>query len=311
MPGLGELQKEAREQATQKNPNGAVLHLVKKKRDYLKDLSKKTGRNTILYFSAFLQKPEYRDTIIGDRDLNLLMGVVHKLDKSKGLDLVLHTPGGDVSATEQIIKYLRSMFNGNIRAIIPQMAMSAGSMIAVSCKSILMGKQSCLGPFDPQLNNVPCQSVIKEFYRAVDDVNRNPSSLGLWQTIISKLNPTFLTLCEQADLLTQELTDEILLASDYTSDVKQKIKDTFCDNTDSKSHSRHIDIDRCKKAGLHIVDLEADQEIQDLVLSIHHCCMLLGDMSTLIKCVENSEGKEFTLHIPMQNTNNTHPLMLK
>lgn len=311
MPGLVELQNEAKGKITHDNPSGAIFYLLDKKREYLKSLSQKTGRNTILYFSAFLQKPEYKDTIIGDRDLNLLMGVVHKLDKTKGLDLILHTPGGEVSATEQIIKYLRSIFNGNIRAIIPQMAMSAGSMIAVSCKSIIMGKQSCLGPFDPQLNNLPCQSVLKEFYRAVEDVKRNPSSLGLWQTIISKLNPTFLTLCEQSDLLSQELTDEILSASDYADDVKERIKKVFCDNTDSKSHSRHIDIDRCKKTGLHIEDLEADQEIQDLVLSIHHCCMLLGDMSNLIKTVENNEGKVFTTHIPQHNPNFVRPVMLK
>lgn len=79
---------------------------------------------------------------------------VHRLDKRKGLDLILHTPGGDLTATEQIITYLHSSFDGNIRAIIPQMAMSAGSMIAVSCPQIIMGKQSCLGPFDPQMRPI-------------------------------------------------------------------------------------------------------------------------------------------------------------
>lgn len=206
------------------------------------------------------------------------------------MDLILHTPGGDISATEQIIKYLRSMFDGDVRAIVPQMAMSAGSMIAVSCKSIMMGKQSCLGPFDPQINNLPCQSVLKEFERAVTDVSNNPASLGLWQTIISKLNPTFLTLCQQADELSKNLADEILSYSDYSEVVRQEIKRVFVNNDDSKVHSRHIDIKRCKNVGLHIEELESDPVIQDLVLSIHHCCMILGETSNVVKVVENNIG---------------------
>lgn len=241
-----------------------------------------------------------RDSTINDRDINAFMETVYNLDRTKGLDLILHTPGGDISATEQIIKYLHSMFNGDIRAIIPQMAMSAGSMIAVSCKSIVMGKQSCLGPFDPQFNNLPCQSVLKEFDRTVNDVSRNPASLGLWQTIISKLNPTFLTLCQQADELSKDLADYILSKKDYSDEVKERIKGVFVNNDDSKVHSRHIDIQRCKDVGLKIEDLEDDPEMQDMVLSIHHCCMILGESSNIVKVVENNIGGEFSYHLPPQ-----------
>lgn len=299
MPSWSEIKNIFQSSITPQNPNGGVMFLVKEKSRYLKELSKHTGRNTILYYSAFMNK-NVIDATINDRDINAFMETVHKLDRNKGLDLILHTPGGDISATEQIIKYLRSMFDGDIRAIVPQMAMSAGSMIAVSCKSIMLGKQSCLGPFDPQINNLPCQSVLKEFYRAVDDVSKNPASLGLWQTIISKLNPTFLTLCEQADQLSKDLADDILSYSDYSEAVKENIKKVFVDNGDSKVHSRHIDVKRCIETGLHIELLETDPKIQDLVLSIHHCCMILGEASNIVKNVENNIGGEFTFHLPAQ-----------
>jgi ClpP class serine protease len=87
------------------------------------------------------------------------MNFIHGLDRTKGLDLILHTPGGDVAATESIIEYLRQMFGNNVRAIVPQMAMSAGTMIACSCKSIVMGKQSNIGPIDPQLGGIPADVV--------------------------------------------------------------------------------------------------------------------------------------------------------
>src|SRR5262245_52501160 len=118
------------------------------RRQYLKKLRQTNGgRNVILYYSGWLQKPELkgRGTSVDDADKNGLMAVINKLDRSKGLDLVLHTPGGDVSATESLVDYLRAMFGTDIRAIIPQLAMSAGTMIACSCREIIMGKQSSLG----------------------------------------------------------------------------------------------------------------------------------------------------------------------
>lgn len=273
-----------------RNPQDAINYIVGQKSTFLRRLSEKTGRNTILYFSAFLQKQPSNDVSINDLDINAFMENVHGLKKERGLDLILHTPGGDLAATEQIIKYLKSCFHGDIRAIIPQMAMSAGSMIAVSCKSVIMGKQSSLGPFDPQLNGVPCQSAIREFYKAVDDVSKNPASLGLWQAILSKLNPTFLTLCAQADELAEELTEKILEDKEIDRAAKTKIKDVFAKNKNSKTHSRHIDRDKCREAGLDVIDLDADNELQDIVLSIHHCCMILAEQTPAVKIVENNIG---------------------
>lgn len=79
------------------------------------------------------------------------MSVIHKLDRSRGLDLILHTPGGDMAATESLVDYLRSMFGTDVRAIIPQLAMSGGTIMALSCNKIIMGKESSIGPIDPQL----------------------------------------------------------------------------------------------------------------------------------------------------------------
>lgn len=287
---------ESQKQITPENPNAGVAYLLGKKTEFIQRLSEITNRNTILYFSAFMHKPKNPEIIINDKDINALMENVHKLDKEKGLDIILHTPGGDLAATEQIIYYLKSYFNSDIRAIVPQMAMSAGSLIAVSCKSIIMGRQSCIGPFDPQLNGVPCQSVLREFKKAIADVEQRPASLGLWQTIISKLNPTFITLCEQADELSEELTEKILSDKGLDRSKKEKIKKVFSKNDHSKTHSRHIDRTQCKKAGLSIIDLEDEQEVQDLVLGIHHCCMILGEQSNIVKIVENNIGGRYQLH---------------
>ncbi len=107
-----ELLNESQTQRNPQNPNGGVQFLMNKKSEFIKNLSEYTGRNTILYFSAFLHKSA-NNANINDLDINAFMANVHKLDKTKGLDLILHTPGGDLSATEQIIYYLKSYF-GNL-----------------------------------------------------------------------------------------------------------------------------------------------------------------------------------------------------
>lgn len=270
--------------------NDQLKYLANLRSEYIKNLSEKTGRNVITYYSGFLQKNNVPDVIINDKDMNAFMEAVYKLPKDKGVDIILHTPGGDIAATEKIIEYLHSIFNSNIRAIVPQMAMSAGSMISISCKEIIMGKQSCLGPFDPQFNGVPCQSVIKEFQKAKDDVRDNPHSLGLWQVIMSKYNPTFLLSCEQAIELSQELSYNILQKSGIEREKVSEIMRTFGDNGESKIHARHISREKCREAGLNIVDLEADQTLQDIVLSIHHCYMITFERTIATKVVENNIG---------------------
>jgi ClpP class serine protease len=64
------------------------------------------------------------------------MTAVHGLDRRKGLDLILHTPGGQINATKALVNYLRYAFKGDIRALVLHQAMSAGTIIALACKSV-------------------------------------------------------------------------------------------------------------------------------------------------------------------------------
>src|ERR1035437_4234184 len=134
---------------------GSTFDIIRK--EALKKLHRYTKRNTIIYYSGWLQKnmPEIAQALsINDMDMNGFMTAVNGLDTSVGLDLILHTPGGEVAATEAVISYLQSKFE-NIRAIVPQLAMSGGTMIACSAHEIVMGKHSSLGPVDPQINGIP------------------------------------------------------------------------------------------------------------------------------------------------------------
>ena len=128
---------------------GSQYDIIRRK--YVEELANLTERNVIIYYSGWLQKPGLPGTEVNDNDKNGFMNAIYGLDASKGLDIVLHTPGGESAATESLVDYLHSIFGYNIRAIVPQLALSAGTMIACACKEVIMGQHSSLGPVDPQL----------------------------------------------------------------------------------------------------------------------------------------------------------------
>ena len=272
------------------NPGLNALDTVRRK--YLKKVSEITQRNVIAYYSGWLQKPRSPDTAVNDKDKSGFMLAINKLDKDKGLDLILHTPGGDIAATESLVDYLYSIFNYNIRVIVPQISMSAGTMIALSAKEILMGKHSNLGPIDPQMGGLACQAVLDEFEQAKNEIKSNPHSASLWQVIISKYHPTFLGACRQAIEWSEVMVSNWLkdnMCKEDKSKVKQIMK-TFADHKMQKSHARHISKKECEKVGLNIASLEENQELQDAVLTTHHAFMHTFTNTTSVKIIENHNG---------------------
>nr|DAT55034.1 MAG TPA: periplasmic serine protease [Caudoviricetes sp.] len=274
-----------------------VLDLTRRK--YVKDLSAWTGRNTIIYYSAFLQKPQLSkkgvDFSINDNDKMGFMTVVNKLDKSKGLDLILHTPGGSVAATESIVSYLKMIFGDDIRAIVPQMAMSAGTMIACSCKSVVMGKQSSLGPIDPQFGIVSAHAIKEEFERIINEVKTDPSKIIVWREILQKYNPTLIGECEKAIKWSKEMVRGWLESNMLKHDkVKaQKVVDFLSSHQDTYTHDRHLDFNTLNQLGLVIEKLEDDQELQDKVLSVHHSTIISMSQTQATKIIENNMGKAY------------------
>lgn len=265
------------------------------RRKHLWQLHEHTHRNVIAYYSGWLSKPKAPSPGINDEDKNGFMTAVHQLDRSKGLDLILHTPGGDMAATESIVFYLRKMFGRDIRAIVPQIAMSAGTMIACCCKEILMGQHSCLGPIDPQLAGLPALGVKKEFERAFREIKADPDKLAIWEPILRKYHPTFLTQCESAvdwaqDFVETQLREAMLYRKKGGAKKAKDIVAKLLDFDANKAHQRHIHIDEAAEIGLKVQELEKDQKLQDLVLTVHHCYIHATQNTNAYKMVENHLG---------------------
>ncbi len=275
-----------------------VLDALRKK--FVVDLSNITGRNVIAYYSTFLTRC-CDGMEINDMDINGFMNVVCKMDRKKGLDLVLHTPGGGIAATEKIVDYLRELFGNDIRCIIPQMAMSAGTMIACSAREVVMGRQSCLGPIDPQYLGVPCHGVVEEFEQAANEIKTDSSRLGVWRPVIEKYNPTFIGECQKAIELSEELVGEWLKTGMFCGEADAerkaaKIIEKLGSHKNTKTHNRHISASEAKRIGIKVSMMEKNQALQDAILGLHHCYMMTFSRAKIIKIFESSNERSFSLN---------------
>ena len=274
------------------------------RRKYLRELSDLTGRNTIVYYSAWLQKTQIAEKapepfLVNDNDKNGFMAAIHELDRSNGLDLFLHTPGGDVAATESLVSYLRSMFGTNIRAIVPQLALSAGTMIACACREIVMGLHSSLGPVDPQMGGMAAQ--------AACEIKKDPAKIAVWQPIIAKYSPTLIGECQKAikwsNQIVQDWLETGMFARKRQPSPKEradKVMNELASHALTLSHARHIGYDRAKEIGLNVTQMEADNVLQDAMLTVHHLCVQTLSDTAAMKLIENQNGVAFVQNVATQ-----------
>jgi hypothetical protein len=277
------------------------------RRKYLRELYDLTGRNVIVYYSGWLQKGALLGQGVtgfelNDGDKTGFMSAIHGMDRSKGLDLMLHTPGGEVAATESLVEYLRAMFGNNIRAIVPELAMSAGTMVALSCGEIMMGQHSSLGPIDPQIGGTPAHGVIEEFDRAAREIKADPANFEKWRPIIAKYNPTLVGECQKAIDWSNEVVKDWLtsgmFAGDADADSKaDRVVQELGDHALTLSHSRHISMRRASDLGLKVAALEAANTLQEAALTVHHACIQTLAGTNAIKLIENHDGVAFVQQV--------------
>lgn len=300
MPTWGEILKELREiKEKEKKPPFDIV-----RRKYLKKLSEYTGRNTILYATKWTQPGDVPSEMISitDEDVQGFMEVTSGLSGDT-LDIIIHSPGGSAEATEALGKYLRTEFT-HIRAIIPYGAMSAATMLACAADEITMGKHSFIGPIDPQVivhtrlgrRAIPAQAIIEQFERAKEEC-KDPKNLGVWLPIVEQYGPALIVECENAIDLSKNLVLEWLtqymFKNDNGEEIAKKVAETLADHSLFKSHGRHIDREQAREIGLKIKNLEDDNTLQDLVLSVFHATTHTFDGTGAVKIIENHMGKAF------------------
>jgi ClpP class serine protease len=93
-------------------------------------------------------------------DSEAVLRAIRMTPDATPIDVLLHTPGGLVLASEQIAYALRD-HPAKVTVLVPHYAMSGGTLIALAADEIRMDGAAVLGPVDPQLGDLPAASLLR------------------------------------------------------------------------------------------------------------------------------------------------------
>lgn len=84
--------------------------------------------------------------------VNGFQELIETIKRNQILAIVLSTPGGSATAVEKMVQIVRYHYE-EVYFIIPNFAMSAGTIFSMAGDKIFMDYASTLGPIDPQILN--------------------------------------------------------------------------------------------------------------------------------------------------------------
>lgn len=298
MPSWSELVTEFQNHQNEPNWLGDQLS------EYLGSISRhRDGTCVILYASAFLQK-SIEGVAITREDINGFMNALYEASAERGLTLILHTPGGDPNAVESIVEYLHSKFP-RIEVVVPYLAMSGGAMISLASDLLILGKQSQLGPTDPQIQlgsagSYSARAIQEGFSKAREDIEKDIKLAHLWAPILQNMGPSLALEAEKALSYSKELVVKWLLRRSLIKDGSDNRAESIAAYFNAEFsdeygqiyvHGQRIGTEKLVELGLRIKYLEDDQELQDDVLTAYHLMTLIFENGPSLKFIASNQGK--------------------
>jgi hypothetical protein len=232
-----------------KTPTFTALNALRYQRQtMIKAIEEKQPR--LLCYVGHLSAQLDRSDALGFVDL------LHNVPQGEPLDLLLHTPGGDVDATEKLISMLRAKVgDAKFRVIVPDFAKSAGTLIALGADSIVMSDCSELGPIDPQimLRDASGQSLGHSIfnylhaYQEAEEALRTAPQDPVAQAQFARFDPTTVKKYEMVRERTRTFAEKLLIPRglNYT-----KITSQLLDIRSYPSHGQMIGWEEAETMGL-------------------------------------------------------------
>lgn len=223
-------------------------------------------------------------------------------DRRKSLMVILETEGGSIETTERIADVFRHHYgDGEIIFLVPNFAMSAGTILIMSGDRILMDYFSVLGPIDPQMMNANGQHVpalgYLEKYQEMVEKSAGPEGLSQAEIafFLDKFDPAQLHNLEQArehsvDLLKRWLVNykfkdwketqgrKLPVTEKMKEDRAEEIATKLNDTKLWRSHGRGLSIDVVRnKLNLVVEDMGNDPKLRELYSRVRPFYRLLQD----------------------------------
>lgn len=200
--------------------------------------------------------------------VSLFEDLVYDADADTDLHLMLHSPGGDGETAVRITRAAQARCK-EMTVIVPDLAKSAATLIAVGAHQILMGPASDLGPIDPQFrlsdgDIVAAKDIIAAVDKAVGNVKESPDTAQFYAALLSNIDALVLQQSQSALDGTDELLMEDLRSNpDRSTEAVQKLSESLKAPliTRPSTHSALFGMQDAKAAGLPVTtaDLQGEQ----------------------------------------------------
>ena len=295
-----------RELNSTRNDQGNIDY-DKVRKQKLASLAMHTGRPAVLYATDFLNENKIKHIqnaiAINPQDVRSLAEVVRGLE-GDSLDLILHSPGGSPEAAESIVAVLRNRFK-TVRVLVPVMAKSAATMIALSANEVLMPVSAELGPIDPQFllsdgrggqRMTPAQAIIDDVQRAQQAVINKQPDFPVWVAQIQGQPPGLYQQALNAVQLSKQLVKRwieqyMLTGETNASQQSQVIVDYLGNHNQFLSHARRVDVETMNRMGAKVYDITSkDRELWQLLEELWYTVEHTFAGTSVFKIWENSNG---------------------
>jgi len=244
-----------------KTPAFQAMHAARYKRqDMIRAIKQATERNLICYVAGQAQ-------MICRDDVLFFVDLLHNVERGAPLDLLLHTPGGDMDAAEKLITMVRNVVGAaTLRVIVPDFAKSAGTLMALGADAIVMSDSSELGPIDPQITladesgyriSYPIQSYLDAFAEHSTALAKDPNNEAA-RMMLDKFEPARLKLFEAARRRAREFAEAQLKFGMFRTPKAGKsanytaIASTLLDTARWLSHGQMIGHAEANSIGLEV-----------------------------------------------------------
>lgn len=181
---------------------------------------------------SFLGIPIARFIDIDDSES--ILRAIRLTPKDMPIDMIVHTPGGLVLASEQIALALVNR-EGQVTIFVPHYAMSGGTLLALAGDKIIMDENAVLGSLDPQIGEYPAVSILSV-------VKKKPIKDIKDKTLI------FADVAQKGIQQIKEAIVEVLQLNKMDLEKAKRIADEL--SSGKRTHDYPIRFNEAKKLGL-------------------------------------------------------------
>lgn len=235
----------------------------------IENIEKITKKPLLTYVTTIRQdlNVQMATDVIGEfiKQINLID------EKYREISLLIISNGGDPIVSYRIISLLRERFD-KITVIIPYVAYSAATLLALGADEIIMHPYGNLGPIDPQINiNLSNgQKVISynDLVKYIEFIKETSESDEILKNAINKLtdeiSPSVIGTVKRSYQLGLDLGEKLLSTHMNDKEEIKRISKTL--NTNFYNHGFPLGKKDSKNLGLNIINI--DKELENLIWTL-------------------------------------------